>query len=329
MLSGADVRRALPPAQAMAAMAEAFEALCAGRVSSPERTHLSVPAHAGSNLLMGAYVSAEDPAHESLAVKIVSLYAHNAARGLARVQAAVLVLDAATGVPLALLDGAVLTALRTAAASALATALLARPESRVLALFGAGVQARAHLEAICDVRPIETVYCYTRTRERAEALPSTLPATVLAGRRFIVAASPAAALAHADVVAATTNATTPVFRDAELAPGVHVNAIGAYTPDTREIPQETVVRATVVVDSRAAAWQEAGDLILPWQAGLISREHVQAELGEILLGAKPGRRDTREVTLFKSVGVAAQDAVAARHALAAARRLGLGQDTDL
>jgi alanine dehydrogenase len=328
VLDAAAVRAALPPAQAIAAMRAAFAALSAGRARMPARMHVPVQAHAGTSLVMAAAIDDAEPQREALAVKVVSVYPRNAARGLAPINAAVIVLDPGTGVPLALLEGAALTALRTAAACALATDLLARADSRTLALFGAGVQARAHVDALCAVRAIDTVYCYSRTRARAEAMCAALQEGAHAARRFVVVDAPAAALEHADIVATTTSSRTPVFSDTELPPGVHVNAIGAYTPDTRELPPETVARATVVVDSREAAWQEAGDLIQPWQAGVIAREHVHAELGEIVLGEKPGRRDPRELTLFKSVGVAVQDAVAARDALTTAHRLGLGREID-
>jgi ornithine cyclodeaminase/alanine dehydrogenase-like protein (mu-crystallin family) len=145
---------------------------------------------------------------------------------------------------------------------------------------------------------------------------------------LVAAGSARAAIDHADIVCATTTASTPIFEDADVASGTHINAVGSYTPQAREIAAETVVRARVVVDSRQAAWIEAGDLIQPLNAGLITRDHIHAELGEIVLGQKPGRTDDREITFFKSVGLAVQDAVAARVALDAAHRLGLGCQVD-
>ena len=257
-------------------------------------------------------------------MKVVSLFDGNQARGLARIQAAVLVLEPDTGRPLALLEGATLTALRTAAASGLATHLLARPESRTLALFGAGVQARAHLEAIFAVRQIEQVWVYSRTREKALALVAESSSQSGLAARFEVADSPHEAIEHADIICTATTSREPVFADADLPAGTHINAVGSYTPEAREIPPETVARTLVYVDSRAAAWEEAGDLIQPLTAGLISREHVRGEIGEVVLGRAAGRTTREQVTLFKSVGVAVQDAVAARFAIENATRLKLG-----
>jgi ornithine cyclodeaminase len=319
------VREALPMPLAIEAMRQAFEALSGGSAEQPPRTHLSIAPHDGVSLVMPAFVNDDDAAKQALAVKVVSLYGGNAAAALPRIQATVLVFDPATGALLALLDGTALTAIRTAAASAAATDLLARPHSRVLAVFGAGPQARAHVAAICAVRSIDVVRCYSRSRERADAMCAAL--SVEAGGRNIVAvSSPAEALADADIVVTATTSSTPVFDDTDLRAGVHINAIGSYKPEVCEIPSETVARAMVVVDSRAAAWEEAGDLIQPLRAGFIGSDHIHAELGEILLGLRSGRQDEDAVTLFKSVGVAVQDAVAARHAVQAARRFHLGKE---
>jgi ornithine cyclodeaminase len=319
------VRSALPMPLAIEAMRQAFEALSAGRVEQPPRMHLSIAPNDGVSLVMPAFVNDDDVVKQALAVKVVSLFGRNPAQGLARINATVLAFDPATGELLALLDGTALTAIRTAAASAAATDLLARPDSRVLAVFGAGPQARAHVAAMCAVRPIDVVRCYCLSRESTDAMCAALSAEA-AGRNFVAVSSSAEALADADIVVTATTSSVPVFADAELRAGVHINAIGSYKPDVCEIPPATVARAMVVVDSRAAAWEEAGDLIQPLRSGLIGADHVHAELGEILLGLKSGREDEDAVTLFKSVGVAVQDAVAARHAVQAARRFHLGRE---
>jgi ornithine cyclodeaminase/alanine dehydrogenase-like protein (mu-crystallin family) len=327
ILNAAAVRRALPMPDAVAAMKEAFAALSAGRVVMPQRAHLSVARHAGVSLIMPSYVDDTNPQAAALAVKIVSVFDNNQALGLARIQAAVLVLDPATGQPQALLEGATLTAIRTAAACGAATDLLARRDARILAIFGAGVQARAHFEAMCAVRPIEEARIFSRTPEKVAALIQEFarrPERV----RLIAAGSPRDALQNADLVCATTTSNVPIFDDADLPEGVHINAVGSYTRDAREVPAETVRRALVVVDNRDAAWQEAGDLIQPLEAGLIDRGHIHADLGELILGKKPGRTDERQITFFKSVGLAVQDAVAARHALESARRMKLGREVE-
>ena len=322
------VREALPMARAIATMKEAFAAQSAGRVESPDRTHLSVVPQDGTSLIMAAFVNDDDAAKRCLAVKVVSVFERNASAGLARVQAAVLAIDPATGEPQALLDNAALTAIRTAAASGAATDLLAREDSQTLAVLGAGVQARTHIEGSVPATDPHG-HCYSRTREKLEAMIAELVRDPPADRRFVAAASPAEALRRADIVAVTTSSGVPVFEDADVREGTHINAIGAYTPENSEVPALTVARALVVVDSRAAAAKEAGDLIQAQRAGLIGEGHIHAELGEIVLGTRPGRSNDRIVTLFKSVGLAVQDAMAARDAVQLARRLHLGRHLEL
>jgi ornithine cyclodeaminase len=219
------------------------------------------------------------------------------------------------------MEGASLTALRTGAASGLATDLLARPEAASVALIGGGTQARAHLEAMCCVRPIRQVRVYDRDARSAVRLAEELRKP---GLEVESVASPAAALRSADIVCTTTTAKSPVFEDADVQPGTHINAIGVFQPDRAEVPAATVRRARVVVDHRASALEEAGDLLLPLRAGLIGEDHIAAELGPLLLGQVEGRTSAGQVTLFKSVGVAVQDLYAAARALDAARRMGIG-----
>ena len=323
ILSAEDVRRALPMSEAVEAMKRAFAALSDGRAEVPLRAHLPVARHEGVTLVMSAYV--EDEEAPSLAVKVVSLFDRNPGRGLARLQAAVLAMEPDTGRPVALLEGATLTAIRTGAASGAATDLLARPDSRVAAVFGAGVQARAQLEAVCTVRAIETVWVYDPVPTATEVFVAELAGRAPVPADVRPAATPQQAVADADVLCAATTSRAPVFSDAGLRPGAHINAVGSYQPDVVEIPPETVARALVVVDSRAAALAETGDLIQPIRRGLIGPEHVHAELGEIVLGRKCGRESDEQITLFESVGVGVQDAVAAQWALAGAERLGLGR----
>jgi ornithine cyclodeaminase len=257
---------------------------------------------------------------------VVSLFPGNPGRGLGYIQAAVLVLEPDTGRALGLLEGSTLTAIRTGAAGGAAVDLLSRPDARVLALFGAGAQGRTQVEAACTVRKIETVWIFDADGARAEALGKGLAATGLIPLDVRVAASPSEAVAHADVICTATTSAKPVFADSDLRTGVHISAIGSYMPEMQEIPGETARRARLFVDSRSAALAETGDLIQPIQAGLFSQDHISAELGEVVLGRQVGRRSLDEITLFKSVGVAVQDAVAASLALRNARRLGLGQE---
>lgn len=322
VLSASDVQRALPMVETIAAMKQAYAALSAGRAEMPLRLRLPVPPHDGVSLVMPAFVQGET---DALAVKVVSLFGGNGARGLPLIHAAVLALEADTGRPLALLEGGALTAIRTGAGAGAAADLLARPDSRVGALFGAGVQGRTQLEAMCVVRPLHTVWIYDPNPERAAALIGEMAGQGPIPADLRAAASPQQAVADADIIAAATTARTPVFAAADLKPGAHVSAVGSYTPDMQEIPAATIARALVVVDSRSACLAETGDLIQPIAAGLFTTAHIHAELGEIVEGLKPGRTSDSQITYFKSVGVAVQDAAAAQLALANARKMGLGQ----
>jgi ornithine cyclodeaminase len=225
------------------------------------------------------------------------------------------------------MEGTSLTAIRSGAASGAATDLLARKQARKVAIFGAGIQARTQLEAMCVVRPIREASVFDQDRTRADLFAREASAEL--GITVTVAASSAAALAGAEIICTATTSATPVFADGEVAAGTHINAIGSYKPHMREIPPATVARAHVVVDQLDAAWEEAGDLILPLKAGLIRSDHVRAELGEIVAGTKPGRTHPETVTFFKSVGIAIQDLAAANCVLANARKLGLGTEVPL
>ncbi len=322
ILTAEEVRKALPMSQAIAAMKQAYAALSAGRAEVPLRPRLPISPHDALTLFMPAYVNTEEG--EALAVKVVSLFPQNPQRGLAYIQAAVLVLDAQTGRAEALLEGASLTAIRTGAGSGAAIDLLSRPDSRVLAIFGAGVQGRTQLEATCTVRNIERVWVYDLNPERVRTFIAEMAGQGPIPKDLRPAESPAQAVREADIICTATTSSTPVFDDADLKPGVHISAIGAYTPEMQEIPAQTVLRARVFVDSRTAALAEAGDLIQPIRQGLCGEEHIYAELGEVVLGRKAGRESSQEITLFKSVGIAVQDALAAQIALQNAGKMKIG-----
>ena len=323
ILSCEDVRRALPMRQAIEAMKGAFAQLSTGQADVPLRVALNVPRHHGVTLFMPAYLADDD----QMAIKIVSVFNDNPAQGLPLIHALVVVVDATTGRPAAVMDGTYLTALRTGAASGAATDLLAREETHVVAVFGAGAQGRTQLQAVCAVRPIQEVWIHDVAPERAAAYAAEMSQRLSLPVR--VAETPAEAVRQADVICTATTSTRPVFTDADVRAGTHVNAIGAYTPQMQEIPAETVLRAKVVIDHRKASLAEAGDLLSPLRQGLMTEDHIYAELGEIAAGLKPGRTSPEEVTLFKSVGVAVQDVAAASAVLEAARRLGLGTEVAL
>jgi ornithine cyclodeaminase/alanine dehydrogenase-like protein (mu-crystallin family) len=317
-LSAADVRRALPMREAVEVMKSAFAALSAGEALVPLRSHLEVPEHEGVLLLMPCYL----PSANALSLKAITVFGGNPALGLPRIQALVTLYDATTGHPLAILDGAALTAQRTGAASGAATDLLARADSTRVAILGAGVQARTQLEGVCAVRPIHSAWVFDVLPKVADQFAHEMSAAL--GIEVLVATSAREAIRDADIICAASSSRTPVFADADLKPGVHINAVGSYQPAVREIPAETVVRARVVVDHRESALAETGDLLIPIQQGVYCAEQIAAELGEVVNDSKPGRANATETTLFKSVGIAIQDLAAAVRALENARALGIG-----
>jgi ornithine cyclodeaminase len=326
VLTAEEVRKALPMVQAIKAMKRAYAALSDGRAEVPPRARLPIASRDALSLFMPAYVQGTDG--EALAVKVVSLFPGNPARGLAYIQAAVLVFDPETGRALALLEGSSLTAIRTGAAGGAAVDLLSRPECCIVAIFGAGAQGRTQLEAACTVRKIDAVWIYDADAARAKSFAAEMSGSGTIPRDLRVAADPTQAVSEADIVCTATTSLTPVFSDGDLKAGVHISAVGSYMPEMQEIPAETVRRARVVVDSRSAALAESGDLIQPIRLGLFGEDHIHAELGEIILGRRPGRQSPEEITYFKSVGVAVQDAVAAHVAVANARSLGIGHEID-
>jgi len=323
VLTGEEIRRALPMRAVIQTLRDAFRELSAGRVTMPLRARVSVPDPAGTFLVMPAL----RPDAGQMAVKVVSVFPENRRRDLPSIHAVVLVFDPRDGRPLALLDGESLTALRTGAASGVATDILARPEAATAAVFGAGAQGRTQLEAVAAVRQLKHAWIFDPAADAAAEFAREMTARL--GVPVDIAPDPAAALRKAEVVCTATTAGRPVFDDADVPPGVHLNAVGAYTPATHEIPPATVARAHVVVDQRQACLAEAGDLIIPRDRGLLAADFSPAELGEILDGRRPGRSAPDEITLFKSVGVAVQDTAVAGQALAVATELGLGRDVAL
>ncbi len=296
-----EVRQAITMRQAIYAVREGFIALSTGKANVPVRGSLSVEDNV--TLTMPAYIHGSPVS----IVKVISVYPGNEGRNLPTVLGSVLVLDASIGVPIALADGAALTALRTGAASGLATDLLALPDAHILAVIGAGKQARTQVEAICAVRPIDEirVYSVSGAAEFAQELRQRYSIAVQ------VAAKAHDALRGAQVVAAATNTQKPVIYADDLSQGVHINGIGSFRPDMQEVASDAVQRAKIVVDHRASAWHEAGDLIIPRDQGIISESSVYAEIGEIAAGLRPGRTSADEITFFKSVGNAVQDAAVA------------------
>lgn len=309
------VRAACSMADAIDAVAEGFRALSDGRAKVPLRTVLPLRSEGGSVLFMPAALGGADVA----SVKVVSVAPTNVARGVALIQAAVVVIDADTGQPKALLEGAALTALRTGAAGGVAARALSREDARVLALYGAGAQARTQLEAVLAVRPIREVRVVARHREHAEAFVRDV---ARGGVRAVAWGADAAR--GADIVVCATSSATPVFDAALLADGVHVTGVGSFRPEMREIPPEALRGARVVVDQREAALAESGEIVAAVRAGYLSPADL-VEIGE----PSARRASPTERTVFKSVGNAIQDLVVASRIVRNAERLGLGTLVDL
>jgi alanine dehydrogenase len=325
VLSKQDVQRAVPMREAIEIVKGAFAQLSAGKAVVPLRTQLPVETHEGVAIFMPAYLSESD----ALGVKIVSVFPRNLEMGLPTIFALVAVVEASTGRPVAVMDGTYLTALRTGAASGAATDLLARKDARVAAIFGAGAQGRTQLLAVCEVRDIERAWVYDANPQAAERYAQEMAGWGRVPTDLRAASSPAEAVREADVICTATTSKTPVFANEDLKPGVHVNAVGSFTPEMQEIPEQTVGRARLVVGSREACLAETGDLIIPIRKGLITEHDIYAELGEIAAGIRPGRDDAEEITLFKSVGNAVQDVSVARRVIEEAHRLGLGVEVEL
>lgn len=326
ILSRRDVEAVLDLDALLEAVAAAMAELSSGVASVPQRNAAMVEQVGGALLAMPAYV----PGAGALAAKLVGQFPKNPARGLPSHVALIAVFDPETGVPQAVMDGEVITAARTAAGSALSARLLAREDAAVLAILGTGVQAGSHGRALARVRPLREVRVAGRDRAKAEALAAELgadlgvPASAAAGYRE--------AIAGADIVCACTHSPEPVVEGAWLEPGMHVTSVGV-NGDGRELDSETVARSLLVVESRAAALAAfpAGSNEIGWaiRDGAITADHLHAELGELVAGTRPGRTSADQITLYKSVGVAAQDAAAAAAVLAAARTAGIGTDAEL
>jgi alanine dehydrogenase len=305
LLTEHHVASLLPPGDLIAAMETALAQFSAGEVQQPVRTVLSVGPQKAYFGVMPAYVTAPP----QMGAKLVTVFGDNHARGLPSHLATILLFDPDTGALVSVMDGRYITEARTAAVSAVSAKALARPEASRLAILGSGVQARSHLEALAEVRALADVRVWSpqaRSRERF--------VTEMAGRVAVpvrACDSAEAAVRGADIVVLVTSSPTPVVDDAWVAPGAHVISVGACRPDQREMAPDLVARGRLVVDSRAAALVEAGDVVQGIREGRFDASHVAGELGEVLLGRISGRRSDAEVTIFKSLGMAVEDVAAA------------------
>jgi len=317
-LTESDIRAVLSPAELIGAMETALAALSSGQVVQPVRTAVEV---AGRSFF--ALMPAFDHQHAILGAKLVTVFPANAGKGLHTHLAAISLFDAATGELVAVMDGRYITEVRTAAASAVSVKYLARADASILAILGSGVQARSHLAALPLVRKFTEIRAWSPTASHLEQFvkDSALPVHA--------AGSAADAVRGADVIVIATNAVEPAIENAWVSDGAHIIAIGACRPSQQEIDPALVARAHLVVDSKPAALQESGDIVKPIAEGRFTAAHIQSELGEIVTQKKPGRQTPQEVTLFKSLGQAIEDLVAADLAYRRAREAGRGQSLKL
>lgn len=308
--------------EAIEAMREGFIQLSSGEAVIPQRIHTDMHKHNSTVLFMPAYL----PDKNISGIKVVSIANDNVQKGLPLVNGLVLVIDASTGVPLAIMDGTYLTALRTGAGSGLATELLARENASTVAVFGAGPQGKTQLEAVCAVRNIKNALIFDPNKPKAEEY-----ANEMAEKLGIAISIPidSSELHKADIICTATTSSKPVFDSNNISQGTHINAIGSYNLKMREIPAEIVMRSKVVVDSINACLTEAGEFLLKLDPDRKIEDLIHAELGQIAGKIKPGRESEEEITFFKSVGNAVQDLSAAACIYEKTERLNLGKVIEL
>lgn len=332
VLSRQDVEKLLTMPDAIAAVEEGYRQLAAGNVTMPQRVATSVLPHNGIHLSMPAFVGGGEKTTDAepgtLAIKIVTVFSDNPTKyGEPTIQGVLLLHDARTGKPLALMDAEQLTAMRTGAASGVATKTLARPDAAVATILGSGVQAGTQLLGVCTVRPIQRAWVFSLRPDQDLAFAERMSS--LLGIRVERAPDMRTAVAEADVICTATNSSTPLFDGAWLRQGTHINGIGSYTRTMRELDTTTMLRSRVYVDGRTAAQTEAGDIVIPIAEGAMTYDHVVGEIGAVLLGHAPGRQTPADITVFKSVGMAVQDAVTAPIVYKRAIEQGMGQHVEL
>lgn len=308
LLNGDTVRGCLPMAKCIDVMAETMISIYQGKAKMPPRIIAPLPQGVGYLAAMPGALTA--PAISG--TKLVTLYPDNPAKQLPAVQGLIVLFDLESGEPIALVDAAAITALRTAAASAAATRVLAREDATVLSLLGYGVQAESHLEAILAVRPIKRVLVWGRSYEKAQAFAK------LHQREGLVieaAETVRSAVEQAQIVCTLTGSAEPILEGAWLQPGTHLNLVGAHSPTTREVDTYTMQRSKIVTEIKAFALKEAGDILIPLQARDLTEKDIDTEIAQVLLKGREGRTSPDDITLYKSLGNAAQDLAAAYAAL--------------
>ncbi len=307
--------------KAIELMAEAFKELSVGDGEVPVRHFLEHKATETTGLFMPALL----PQSNAFGIKVVGLNPQNPNRNLPLIHASILVLDANTGQVSALTEGAWITALRTGAGAGLATKLLARQDAKKLLVFGAGTQAKTQIEAVCSVREIDSVKVISRTKEKAKAFCAKMSVVL----NKPVSLGDLSDLKDADIICTATTSSTPLFEHRQVAKGVHINAVGAFTSEMAEVPAETLAAAKIYVDRTDACLEEGGDVIQAIRKGAIAAEDICGEIGALAAGKIQGRNTSEDITFFKSVGSAAQDMAVAKFVVKKAEELNLGKRIQL
>lgn len=322
-LSGAQTRRLLPMQACIDAVREAMVQVSRGNVALPLRHAMPIPNGKGMLGMMYGYLG--EP--EAFGMKLASLYPGNTRLGLSSHMGLMILYEADKGAPLAIMDASVVTAVRTAAASAAATERLARKDAAVLAILGTGEQADTHLESIAAVRELEQVRIWGRSAARAEALAAQARERVRAP--IALAGTAEEAVTGADIICTVTSSPDPILMGDWVAPGTHVNLVGSSFPDRREVDDDLVVRSRFFVDYRESALAQAGEFLGARARGLVDDTHIAGEIGQVFAGDRPGRANDSEITVYKSLGIIAQDIAAAMLVWRAAQQHDVGQTLEL
>lgn len=324
-LTRKDVQSVLTMRDAIEAVEDGFRRLAQNKVILPQRTAIRLTEQQGLHLGMPAFIGGEGGDTGVLALKSVTVFPGNPAKfALPTTLATLLLMDPKNGALLAIMEAGFLTAMRTGAASGVATKYLARENASTVGIFGAGAQARTQLQAICAVRRIESVRVCDPVAEARERFIKELSAQLSA----TVTEADSKTCAQSDIVVTATSSKTPVFDGTWLKAGTHINGIGSHSPDARELDTETIVRSRIIADHVASRLAEDADFMIPLKEGSISESHIEISLGEVIAGLKPGRTSEEEITLFKSGGLAVQDAITAAKVYDLARRSGVGREVE-
>ncbi len=323
ILNHAEVERLLPMSECIDVMEEAFNGLARNEFHQPLRTIIKPPGVKGVMALMPTFHAGDAPL---FGLKAICVFAGNAALGKDAHQGGVLLFDGATGEPLAMVNASAITAIRTAAVSGLATRLLAREESSDLAIIGAGVQARTHLTAMVCARNLRRIRVAARRLDNAKKFVAEMQPQYSAQIEAVESAE--AALRGADIIVTATTSREPVVNREWISAGAHINAIGTFSFNAREIDTATMVDATLIVDRRESALNEAGDYLIAAKEGAIDSSHIRAELDQVVTGAHPGRTSPDEITIFKSLGLAMEDLAAAAYVFGKAGQENVGTLVD-